>query len=35
MRSALPEVRKWLPQLELDRKPQSVSINQPAPAPAK
>lgn len=35
MRAALPEVRKWLPQLELDRKPQSVSINQPAAAPAK
>ena len=35
MRAALPEVRKWLAQPELDRKPQSVSINQPATAPAK
>jgi NTE family protein len=35
MRAALPEVRKWLPQPELGRKPQSVSINQPATAPAE
>jgi NTE family protein len=35
MRAALPEVRKWLAQPELERKPQSVSINQPATAPAK
>ena len=35
MRAALPEVRKWLPQPELDRKPQLVSITQPATAPAK
>ena len=35
MRAALPEIREWLPQSEPDRKPQSVSINQPAAAPAK
>ena len=35
MRAALPEIRKWLPQPELDRKPQTVSISQPATAPAK
>jgi NTE family protein len=35
MRAALPEIRKWLPQPEAERKPQSLSINQPATAPAK
>jgi NTE family protein len=35
MRAALPEIRKWLPQPEAERKPQSVSLNQPVPAPAK
>ena len=35
MRAALPEIRKWLPQPEAERKPQSVSITQPATAPAK
>jgi len=35
MRAALPEIRKWLQQSEPDRKPQPVSINQPATAPAK
>jgi NTE family protein len=35
MRAALPEIREWLPQSEPDRKPQSVSVNQPAAAPAK
>ena len=35
MRAALPEIREWLPRSEPDRKPQSVSVNQPAAAPAK
>jgi len=34
MRAALPEIRKWLQQSEPDRKPQPVTINQPATAPA-
>jgi len=35
MRTALPEIRKWLQQSEPDRKPQPALINQPVAAPAK
>src|SRR6202158_4786207 len=34
-RAALPEIRKWLPPAEPDRKSQPVRISQPATAPAK
>jgi hypothetical protein len=34
-RAALPEIRKWLPEPELDPRPQPARISQPATAPAK